>query len=156
MKETRMSLTLKAFVRVHVRSPSPVVFPWKWRHNGLVPLEHSTPIQVREGVGTKQSFPWTKCFATNWGLVEQWQMASLLALTQRINEASAGTVNQFSLADTSAQNEIDGLADDTSSVCENWIPLLLTGDTASVLVTVAPNKTLPSFWWFVLESESLH
>ena len=43
-------------------------------------LEHSTPVWVREGVGTKQ-FPWMKCFATDWESVKWWWMVSLLALT---------------------------------------------------------------------------
>ena len=69
------------FVRVRVHSLPAGCVSMKMTSQRFGSLEHLTPIQVGEAVGTKWWFPWMKCFTTNWGLAEWWQMASLLALT---------------------------------------------------------------------------
>lgn len=50
---------------------------------------------------------------------------------RRISNATSNTVNELSPPDTLARNEIDSAAE-TSCAGANWIPLIYTGDTASV------------------------
>ena len=62
----------------HIQLTCKIGLTMLFPHIVVQPLFQSLcPVQ---SVGTKQ-FPWMKCFTTDWGLAEQWQMVSLLALT---------------------------------------------------------------------------